>query len=81
MVLPLLSSLFSHAVLAACAVLFCMEEVRVPCICYTACSLNLFASGHSQISSVFHSFIALFTSPACVGMYPHSVCMCFVPSI
>lgn len=36
---------------------------------------------HSQISSVFHFSIVVFTSPACVGMYPHSVCMCFVASI
>lgn len=35
--------LFSQAVLATCAVLFCLVEVRMPCICYAACSLNLFA--------------------------------------
>ena len=65
--------LSSQAVLATCAVLLCMIKVRMPCICYTAGSLK---SLKSQISSVLHSFVVVFTSPACVGMYPHSVCMC-----
>lgn len=60
---------------------FCGDDTGTLCICYTARSLNPSGSPSQISSSVFHSFLAFFTSPACVGTYPHSVCMRFVASI
>lgn len=70
-----------NALLAAYTVLPVWRR-RVCCVCYTAYSLNMEVPLPDFFCcSSFVVVAAVFASPACGGMCPHSVHMCFVASM